>query len=148
MNDFERKPDGGLAGWIETMEAISEGLADDIELLMLLIELRSRRDTSVENEKNVKIQRDRADGLQRWKDFMLLCSNVTAPAQLSKAEHLQNGDFPVDEKFWSAVNDLLYQNNRGDKYNMSLARSEGRALAKYLEEILPLRENDADQKAS
>ena len=43
-NEFERKPDGGLSGWIETFEGMSEGNPDDTELLMLLIELRSRRE--------------------------------------------------------------------------------------------------------
>ncbi|MBU9829833.1 hypothetical protein J1779_07800 [Rahnella sp. FC061912-K] len=42
-DDFERKPDGGLTAWIETFEAMSEGNPDDTELLMLLIELRARR---------------------------------------------------------------------------------------------------------
>ncbi|WP_208950679.1 hypothetical protein [Rahnella sp. ChDrAdgB13] len=43
MNDeFERKPDGGLADWIDVLEA-SEGDKNDTELLMLLIELRARR---------------------------------------------------------------------------------------------------------
>jgi len=44
MNEeFERKPDGGLADWIDILEA-SENERPDTELLMLLIELRALRD--------------------------------------------------------------------------------------------------------
>lgn len=41
----ERKPDGGLQAWIDTLEAQGEG-REDAELLMLLIELRRRREDS------------------------------------------------------------------------------------------------------
>ena len=41
--EFTRKPDGGLAEQIEVLEALAEGDADNTELLMLLIELRSLR---------------------------------------------------------------------------------------------------------
>jgi len=45
MSNFERKPDGGLAEQIECLEDITDGNGDEYntELLMLLIELRSRR---------------------------------------------------------------------------------------------------------
>ncbi|HHH1266518.1 TPA: polyphosphate kinase [Yersinia enterocolitica] len=42
--EFTRKPDGGLAEQIEVLEALAEGDADNTELLMLLIELRSLRE--------------------------------------------------------------------------------------------------------
>ncbi|HEN3407264.1 TPA: hypothetical protein U5D55_004132 [Yersinia enterocolitica] len=42
--EFTRKPDGGLADQIEVLEAMAEGDADNTELLMLLIELRSLRE--------------------------------------------------------------------------------------------------------
>lgn len=42
--DFTRKPDGGLADQIEVLEAFADGGADNTELLMLLIELRSLRE--------------------------------------------------------------------------------------------------------
>ncbi|MFV8801342.1 zinc-ribbon domain-containing protein [Yersinia sp. LJYL362] len=41
---YTRKPDGGLAAQIEVLEAFADGDADNTELLMLLIELRSLRD--------------------------------------------------------------------------------------------------------
>ncbi|WP_313824027.1 hypothetical protein [Leclercia sp.] len=41
----ERKPDGGLQTWIDVLEA-TEGEREDAELLMLLIELRRRRENS------------------------------------------------------------------------------------------------------
>lgn len=41
----ERKPDGGLQAWIDVLEA-TEGEREDAELLMLLIELRRRREDS------------------------------------------------------------------------------------------------------
>ncbi|HHH1886676.1 TPA: hypothetical protein ACPY56_004188 [Yersinia enterocolitica] len=41
--EYTRKPDGGLAEQIEVLEAFAEGDADNTELLMLLIELRSLR---------------------------------------------------------------------------------------------------------
>ncbi len=41
--EYARKPDGGLAEQIEVLEAFAEGDADNTELLMLLIELRSIR---------------------------------------------------------------------------------------------------------
>ncbi|UNK25119.1 hypothetical protein [Yersinia intermedia] len=41
--EFTRKPDGGLAEQIEVLEAMAEGDAENTELLMLLIELRSIR---------------------------------------------------------------------------------------------------------
>lgn len=41
--EYTRKPDGGLAEQIEVLEAFAEGDADNTELLMLLIELRSTR---------------------------------------------------------------------------------------------------------
>lgn len=41
--EYVRKPDGGLAEQIEVLEAFSAGDADNTELLMLLIELRSLR---------------------------------------------------------------------------------------------------------
>ncbi len=41
--EYARKPDGGLAEQIEMLEAFAEGDADNTELLMLLIELRSLR---------------------------------------------------------------------------------------------------------
>lgn len=40
---YMRKPDGGLAEQIEVLEAMAEGDAENTELLMLLIELRSIR---------------------------------------------------------------------------------------------------------
>ncbi|CNF01896.1 hypothetical protein [Yersinia mollaretii] len=42
--EFTRKPDGGLADQIEVLEAMAGGDADNTELLMLLIELRSLRE--------------------------------------------------------------------------------------------------------
>ncbi|WP_145580240.1 hypothetical protein [Yersinia mollaretii] len=42
--EFTRKPDGGLAEHIEVLEAFADGDADNTELLMLLIELRSLRE--------------------------------------------------------------------------------------------------------
>lgn len=39
---FERKPDGGLADWIDMLEKMAEG-PSDAELLCLLIELRRHR---------------------------------------------------------------------------------------------------------
>lgn len=39
----ERKSDGGLQAWIDVLEAQAEG-REDAELLMLLIELRRRRE--------------------------------------------------------------------------------------------------------
>ncbi|CQD39752.1 Uncharacterised protein [Yersinia enterocolitica] len=42
--EFTRKPDGGLADQIEVLEAFAKGDADNTELLMLLIELRSLRE--------------------------------------------------------------------------------------------------------
>ena len=39
----ERKPDGGLQAWIEVLED-SQRDSDEIDLLMLLIELRRRRE--------------------------------------------------------------------------------------------------------
>lgn len=41
--EFTRQPDGGLADQIEVLEAFADGDADNTELLMLLIELRSLR---------------------------------------------------------------------------------------------------------
>lgn len=41
--EYTRKPDEGLAEQIEVLEAFAEGDADNTELLMLLIELRSLR---------------------------------------------------------------------------------------------------------
>ncbi|OVZ73698.1 hypothetical protein [Yersinia intermedia] len=46
--EFTRKPDGGLAEQIEVLEAMAEGDADNTELLMLLIELRSLREQLAE----------------------------------------------------------------------------------------------------
>ncbi|HGB1555380.1 TPA: polyphosphate kinase [Yersinia enterocolitica] len=46
--EFTRKPDGGLADQIEVLEAMAEGDADNTELLMLLIELRSLREQLAE----------------------------------------------------------------------------------------------------
>jgi len=43
ISDEQRKPDGGLAAWIETMEAMGSG-GEDAELLCLLLELRRRRE--------------------------------------------------------------------------------------------------------
>jgi len=48
---------------------------------------------------------------------------------------------PVDEEFWSAVNDILYQTERSPHWNMQLAFSDGKSLGKFLTEVLPLREN-------
>lgn len=43
----ERKPDGGLQDWIDVLEAESTGSSrEESELLMLLIELRRRREDS------------------------------------------------------------------------------------------------------
>ncbi|HIE4894236.1 hypothetical protein HL273_21220 [Yersinia enterocolitica] len=42
--EFTRQPDGGLAAHIEVLEAFADGDADNTELLMLLIELRSLRE--------------------------------------------------------------------------------------------------------
>ncbi|EKN4704199.1 hypothetical protein LGL88_12270 [Yersinia ruckeri] len=42
--EYTRKPDGGLADQIEVLEAFVDGDADNTELLMLLIELRSLRE--------------------------------------------------------------------------------------------------------
>lgn len=39
----ERKPDGGLQAWIEALEDYPVD-AEEVELLMLLIELRRRRE--------------------------------------------------------------------------------------------------------
>lgn len=39
----ERKPDGGLQAWIDILEADQRD-RDEVELLMLLIELRRRRE--------------------------------------------------------------------------------------------------------
>lgn len=47
MTEEERKPDGGLSAWIETMEAMGSG-SEDAELLCLLLELRRRRDNDVQ----------------------------------------------------------------------------------------------------
>lgn len=41
--EYTRKPDGGLSEQIEVLEAFADGDADNTELLMLLIELRSLR---------------------------------------------------------------------------------------------------------
>ncbi|HFT5239512.1 TPA: hypothetical protein ACGTP8_000245 [Yersinia enterocolitica] len=41
--EYVRKPDGGLAEQIEVLEAFAAGDAENTELLMLLIELRSIR---------------------------------------------------------------------------------------------------------
>ncbi|EPJ1396536.1 TPA: polyphosphate kinase [Yersinia enterocolitica] len=46
--EFTRKPDGGLADQIEALEAFAKGDADNTELLMLLIELRSLREQLAE----------------------------------------------------------------------------------------------------
>lgn len=46
--DFTRKPGGGLAAHIEVLEAFADGDADNTELLMLLIELRSLREQLAE----------------------------------------------------------------------------------------------------
>ncbi|CQR02780.1 Uncharacterised protein [Yersinia mollaretii] len=46
--EFTRKPDGGLAEHIEVLEAFADGDADNTELLMLLIELRSLREQLAE----------------------------------------------------------------------------------------------------
>ncbi|MDA5480836.1 polyphosphate kinase [Yersinia intermedia] len=45
--EYVRKPDGGLAEQIEVLEAMAEGDAENTELLMLLIELRSLREQRV-----------------------------------------------------------------------------------------------------
>ncbi|HDL6704141.1 TPA: hypothetical protein PXJ57_003819 [Yersinia enterocolitica] len=42
--EYTRKPDGGLSEQIEVLEAFADGDADNTELLMLLIELRSLRE--------------------------------------------------------------------------------------------------------
>jgi hypothetical protein len=44
ISDEQRKPDGGLGAWIETMEAMGSG-GEDAELLCLLLELRRRRES-------------------------------------------------------------------------------------------------------
>ncbi|ELI8163723.1 hypothetical protein RSF59_004718, partial [Yersinia enterocolitica] len=46
--EYTRKPDGGLAEHIEVLEAFADGDADNTELLMLLIELRSLREQLAE----------------------------------------------------------------------------------------------------
>lgn len=47
MNEAnERKPDGGLQDWIDVLEAEATGSREESELLMLLIELRRRREDS------------------------------------------------------------------------------------------------------
>ncbi|EPT0835229.1 TPA: hypothetical protein ACV4T5_004448 [Yersinia enterocolitica] len=46
--EYTRKPDGGLADQIEVLEAFADGDADNTELLMLLIELRSLREQLAE----------------------------------------------------------------------------------------------------
>ncbi|EOD4088266.1 hypothetical protein ACOHX9_000081 [Yersinia enterocolitica] len=46
--EYTRKPDGGLAEQIEVLEAFADGDADNTELLMLLIELRSLREQLAE----------------------------------------------------------------------------------------------------
>lgn len=46
--EFTRQPDGGLADQIEVLEAFADGDADNTELLMLLIELRSLREQLAE----------------------------------------------------------------------------------------------------
>ena len=51
--EFTRKPDGGLADQIEVLEAMAEGDAENTELLMLLIELRSLREQLAEKEERL-----------------------------------------------------------------------------------------------
>lgn len=51
--EFTCKPDGGLAEQIEVLEAFSKGDADNTELLMLLIELRSLREQLAERRESV-----------------------------------------------------------------------------------------------
>ena len=46
--EYTRKPGGGLAEHIEVLEAFADGDADNTELLMLLIELRSLREQLAE----------------------------------------------------------------------------------------------------
>ncbi|CQH51300.1 hypothetical protein ACPEOH_003091 [Yersinia enterocolitica] len=46
--EYTRKPDGGLSEQIEVLEAFADGDADNTELLMLLIELRSLREQLAE----------------------------------------------------------------------------------------------------
>lgn len=46
--EYTRKPGGGLAEHIEVFEAFADGDADNTELLMLLIELRSLREQLAE----------------------------------------------------------------------------------------------------
>lgn len=46
--EYTRKPDGGLTEQIEVLEAFAKGDADNTELLMLLIELRSLREQLAE----------------------------------------------------------------------------------------------------
>lgn len=50
MNEFERKPDGGLNNWIETYEAMGGG-ENDAEMLCLLLELRRRRENQTKAER-------------------------------------------------------------------------------------------------
>ncbi|MCC3746199.1 hypothetical protein LLQ46_05005 [Rouxiella badensis] len=50
----ERKPDGGLAEWIEVFEA-SDNDPTDAEFLMLLIELRARRAAEVKHPDQVRM---------------------------------------------------------------------------------------------
>ncbi|EPT0835227.1 TPA: hypothetical protein ACV4T5_004446 [Yersinia enterocolitica] len=46
--EYTRQPDGGLADQIEVLEAFADGDAENTELLMLLIELRSLREQLAE----------------------------------------------------------------------------------------------------
>jgi len=63
ISDEQRKPDGGLGAWIETMEAMGSG-GEDAELLCLLLELRRRRENEALRNQPVSQHYKLPDG---WK---------------------------------------------------------------------------------
>lgn len=86
MNEFERKPDGGLSAWIETYEAMGGGGGggeNDAEMLCLLLELRRRRETQEAAERERDELREQFDKL----------ASVTG---WNKAQCEQTGDGPFD----------------------------------------------------
>ncbi|EOC0210445.1 hypothetical protein ACI0YR_003932 [Cronobacter dublinensis] len=77
--------------------------------------------------------------------FFRLCTpeSVLELIAALEAAELRLSLLPKTEKFWSAINDLVYQASRAphENWNVSLAFSEAQALANWLNEVIPFRDS-------
>jgi len=154
-----------LQGKLERAEsAVATGLESiDNSLHVLRVETARSNQLAIENTQikaaAILLAEESAQIYRRWNHAQqpdgdiidaqtiheLMCEIYETPVTddalaVMRAESPLTPDrLPVDEGFWSAVLDIIYQTESHDFTNVQLGRSDAKSLALWLSDVLPLR---------